>query len=85
MILGMGVMELSVIFIVALLVFGPRNLPKLGSMLGKTVKNIRVAACGDACDQKTTPQTDLAASVCPRCGRRNSPDNAYCVGCGKKL
>ncbi|MBS5865046.1 MAG: twin-arginine translocase TatA/TatE family subunit [Coriobacteriaceae bacterium] len=39
--LGMGVPELLVILIIALVIFGPKNLPKLGSALGKTVKNVR--------------------------------------------
>lgn len=41
MILGMGVPELAVILVVVLVVFGPKNLPKLGSSLGKTVKSFR--------------------------------------------
>ena len=41
MILGMGVPELAVILAVILVIFGPKNLPKLGSSLGKTVKNFR--------------------------------------------
>ena len=40
-ILGMGVPELLIILVVILLIFGPKNLPKLGSELGKTVKNLR--------------------------------------------
>ena len=40
-ILGMGVPELVIILIVILLIFGPKNLPKLGSAFGKTVKNLR--------------------------------------------
>ena len=39
--LGMGVPELLIILAVILLIFGPKNLPKLGSALGKTVKNLR--------------------------------------------
>lgn len=39
--LGMGVPELLIILAVVLLIFGPKNLPKLGASLGKTVKNIR--------------------------------------------
>ncbi|MCL1797708.1 MAG: twin-arginine translocase TatA/TatE family subunit [Eggerthellaceae bacterium] len=40
-ILGMGLPELLIILAVALLIFGPKNLPKLGSALGKTVRNLR--------------------------------------------
>ena len=40
-ILGMGMPELLIILAVALLIFGPKNLPKLGGMLGRTVKKIR--------------------------------------------
>lgn len=38
---GMGTVELLIILGVILLIFGPKNLPKLGSALGKTVKNLR--------------------------------------------
>ena len=40
-ILGMGMPELLIILGVILLIFGPKNLPKLGSALGSTVKNLR--------------------------------------------
>ena len=39
--LGMGVPELLIILAVVLLIFGPKHLPKLGSALGSTVKNLR--------------------------------------------
>ena len=41
MILGMGPFELIVIVLVVLVIFGPKNLPKLGKSLGQTVKNVR--------------------------------------------
>lgn len=41
MILGMGAPELLVILLVTLVIFGPKNLPKLGSALGQTVKSVR--------------------------------------------
>ena len=40
MILGLGGPELLVVLVVGLVIFGPKNLPKLGSALGKTVKNV---------------------------------------------
>lgn len=39
--MNLGPMEILVILIVALLIFGPKNLPKLGSALGQTVRNVR--------------------------------------------
>ena len=41
MVFGMGPMELVVILLVVLVIFGPKNLPKIGSAIGKTVKNVR--------------------------------------------
>lgn len=47
MILGLGVPELAVILVVVLVIFGPKNLPKLGSSIGKTVKSFREGMEGD--------------------------------------
>ena len=37
MILGLGPLELVIILVVVLVIFGPKNLPKIGSALGKPV------------------------------------------------
>ena len=47
-IFGLGVPELLIILAVALLIFGPKYLPKLGSALGRTVKNLRDGMGGGA-------------------------------------
>lgn len=60
MILGLGVPELVVILLIALLIFGPKNLPKLGSALGKTVKNVREGMEGDDDDDKDVEDVDPA-------------------------
>lgn len=39
--LGLGPMELVVIVGIALLIFGPRQLPKLGKSLGETIREFR--------------------------------------------
>lgn len=53
--------EWVVILIVALLIFGPKNLPKLGSSLGKTVKNIREGMSGD--DEQQVEEDDEVAQL----------------------
>ena len=40
-IFGMGLPELILILVVVLVIFGPKNLPKLGGMRGRTVKKLR--------------------------------------------
>lgn len=42
----LGIQELIVIFIVALLVFGPKKLPELAATLGKAVRDIRQSMSG---------------------------------------
>ena len=39
--LGLGPAEMLVIAAIALLIFGPRQLPKLGRSLGETIKEFR--------------------------------------------
>lgn len=38
---GLGMSELLVIGAIALLIFGPRQLPKMGKALGETIKEFR--------------------------------------------
>jgi sec-independent protein translocase protein TatA len=38
---GLGWPEVSIIAIVALLIFGPKKIPELGSALGKTLKGFK--------------------------------------------
>ena len=54
--------EWVVILIVALLVFGPKNLPKLGKSLGSTVKNIREGMEGDKGESKQAEEVVVEES-----------------------
>lgn len=96
MILGMGAPELLVILLVTLVIFGPKNLPKLGSALGQTVKSVREGMEeGDAAAEKVKSEVSEASSenqaapaqtkACPNCGAEIDADAAFCSHCGAKI
>lgn len=95
MILGMGIPELLIILVVVLLIFGPKNLPKIGSALGKTVKNVREGMeDGDKDKDKDKDKNESedasAEEVVADEDDADLPDNAdegkyvYCNKCGTK-
>lgn len=101
MVLGMGPMELILILVVVLVIFGPKNLPKIGSALGKTVKNVR-EGMDEGSDKKDEPaavedsveviededDADVATPAgqfCPKCGTHNPASSDFCSKCGAKL
>ena len=43
-IFGIGIPEIAVIVILALLIFGPKRLPQLGKTIGKTIKGLQTAS-----------------------------------------
>jgi sec-independent protein translocase protein TatA len=52
---SIGFPELLLILLIALLIFGPRKLPELGSALGRTIKEFRKGvkeAAADSPDEK---------------------------------
>lgn len=88
--MNLGPMEIIVILIVALLIFGPKNLPKLGSALGKTVKNVREGMEGDdGKDDKKATETqasieDADAENADAEDHATDEDAQYCPKCGAK-
>ena len=51
---NIGPMEILVVLIIALVVFGPKRLPELGKSLGKGINEFRGSVTGDA-PEKTAP------------------------------
>ena len=43
-IFGIGIPEIAVIVVLALLIFGPKGLPQLGKTIGKTLKGLQTAS-----------------------------------------
>lgn len=97
MFLGMGAPELIIILIIILIIFGPKNLPKLGKSLGKTVKNVRegMEEDDDKIEAKSTEATDAkvedvkpeAATEEPAAAADSDADAGepkFCPACGAK-
>ena len=92
MFLGMGPFELIVILVVVLVIFGPKNLPKLGKSLGQTVKNVREGMDEDDDKKKVEEKataTEVEAEVEdvePAAEPEPAADAAdkFCPSCGAK-
>ena len=49
---NIGPLEIIVVLIIALVVFGPKRLPELGNSLGKGIREFRDTVTGDKSDDK---------------------------------
>jgi sec-independent protein translocase protein TatA len=62
---GLGVPELMVILVIALVIFGPSKLPQIGSGLGKAIRDFKKGVTGGEDDEadnkeaKKEPPKDL--------------------------
>ena len=93
----LGWPELIIILIVVLVVFGPKQLPKLGKMFGKTMKSVREGVSEMNAEMKSTdvPQApapnELEAPAqsepltCESCGTVAAPGTKFCPECGTAL
>jgi sec-independent protein translocase protein TatA len=44
---GLGLQELVIILVIALVIFGPTKLPQIGSGLGKAIRDFKKGVSGD--------------------------------------
>ena len=91
MFLGMGPFELIFIVVVILIIFGPKNLPKIGSALGKTVKNVREGmeeGSEDKSDDNASPIESHDVEVVEDEDDADAPEDVeedvFCSKCGAK-
>ena len=62
-IFGMGPTELIIIvLIIVLLIFGPKNLPKLGKAIGRSVKGLRDGLGGDDKEETSAEKKKVEAA-----------------------
>ena len=60
---GMGVPELIIILVVVLIIFGPKNLPKLGTAIGKGIKSLREGMASKDDDEEEEEEEVAEAEV----------------------
>jgi len=53
---NIGPLELAIVLIIALVVFGPKRLPELGRSLGKGIREFRGSVSGEGHDEPEQPE-----------------------------
>jgi sec-independent protein translocase protein TatA len=72
---NIGPLEICVVLIIALVVFGPKRLPELGKSLGKGISEFRGTITGDSGHSDSPPAAIEPATATPA-PRRVSEDAA---------
>lgn len=53
---GLGLQELLIILVIALVIFGPSKLPQIGSGLGKAIRDFKKGISGDDGEETKEPK-----------------------------
>jgi Tat protein translocase TatB subunit len=99
--MGIGLGELLLILVLALVVIGPERLPEVASQLGRTLAELRrqanqlseefqqslQLAAEERRQQRLAAQARAAppGPYCPQCGARTAENARYCSQCGHRL
>jgi sec-independent protein translocase protein TatA len=54
---NIGPMEIMIVLVIALVVFGPKRLPELGKSVGKGIREFRGSVSGEHSDGEEAPLT----------------------------
>lgn len=55
---GLGLQELLIILVIALVIFGPGKLPQIGSGLGKAIRDFKKGVSGEGEDAEENPERE---------------------------
>jgi sec-independent protein translocase protein TatA len=90
---GLGPMELVIILLVLVMLFGATRLADLGGSLGKGIREFRKSVKDDDEEEPTAQATTssqngaetIAAVKCPSCGTLNPVGSRHCNQCGAAI
>lgn len=68
---NIGPLEIVVILIIALIVFGPKRLPELGRSLGKGIREFKGSLSGEDDDDDEPPKQELEPGKQPVAHKRS--------------
>ena len=57
---NIGLPEIIIVLVIALIIFGPKRLPELGNSLGRGIKEFRGSVSGDNKDDEDSVETKKA-------------------------
>jgi len=78
---GLGMPELLIILLIALLVFGAAKLPQIGSSLGGAIREFKKSVESPGKEEPPAPTKEI---VCSQCRRPLQKDWSVCPHCETK-
>jgi sec-independent protein translocase protein TatA len=72
---NIGPLELAIVLVIALIIFGPRKLPELGRSMGRGIREFKGSLTGDDKDDVDAKRAELEES-----SKAEEPDEGEVVG-----
>jgi sec-independent protein translocase protein TatA len=76
---NIGPLEIIVVLIIALIVFGPKRLPELGSSLGRGIREFRNTVTGEKSDEEDEPEAKAIRASAPPAAPTEQPAESEVV------